>query len=105
MVGTLPAQGCGVSYDGDNEGHGGFLVTNVANQNQLVGWLSATKPTIVLMHFGTNDVWNNIATNTILAAFTKLVDQMRASNPSMKILVYNTPSRPDECVLTVEGVE
>lgn len=78
-------------------------MTNVANQNQLVGWLSATKPTIVLMHFGTNDVWNNIATNTILAAYTKLVDQMRASNPSMKILVCTTPSQSDECVLTVEG--
>src|SRR5512138_851793 len=22
MVGTLPAQGCGIPYDGDNEGHG-----------------------------------------------------------------------------------
>src|SRR5688572_777119 len=39
MVGTLPAQGCGVAHDGDNEGHGGFLATNIANQNQLVGWL------------------------------------------------------------------
>lgn len=102
MVGTLPAQGCGVSHDGDNEGHGGFLATNVANQNQLVGWLSATKPTIVLMHFGTNDVWNNIATNTIIAAFTRLVDQMRASNPSMKILVCTTPARSDECMLIGE---
>lgn len=87
MVGTLPPQGCGVSYDGDNEGHGGFLVTNVANQNQLVGWLSATNPNIVIMHFGTNDVWNNIAAATILTAYSKLVDQMRANNPNMKILV------------------
>src|SRR5262245_24428169 len=30
MVGTLPAQGCSVAYDGDNEGHGGALVTTVA---------------------------------------------------------------------------
>ncbi|MEO3813195.1 cellulose binding domain-containing protein [Sphaerisporangium sp. B11E5] len=87
FVGTLPPQGCGVSHDGDNEGHGGALVTNVADQNQLPGWLSATRPDIVLMHFGTNDVWSNRPTQTILAAYSKLVDQMRASNPNMKILV------------------
>src|SRR6478752_7078592 len=61
FVGTLPPQGCGVSYDGDNEGHGGILATNIANQNQLPAWLSATSPDIVLMHLGTNDVWSNIA--------------------------------------------
>lgn len=56
FVGTLPAPGCGVTYDGDNEGHGGFLATNIANQNQLPGWLSATRPDVVMMHLGTNDV-------------------------------------------------
>lgn len=87
MVGTLPAQGCGVTYDGDNEGHGGYLATNIASQSLLPGWLSATNPNIVIMHLGTNDVWNNIAPATILSAFSTLVDQMRANNPSMKILV------------------
>ncbi|MFC7382709.1 cellulose binding domain-containing protein [Sphaerisporangium rhizosphaerae] len=98
MVGTLPPQGCGVSYDGDNEGHGGALVTTVADQNQLPGWLSATRPDVVLMHFGTNDVWSNRATSTILAAYGKLVDQMRASNPTMKILVAQIiPMNPGSC--------
>ncbi|WP_108723796.1 SGNH/GDSL hydrolase family protein [Cellulomonas timonensis] len=98
MVGTLPAQGCGVAYDGDNEGHGGFLVTNVADQNQLVGWLAASTPDVVMMHFGTNDVWSNRPTDQILAAYTKLVDQMRASNPNMKILVAKIiPVAPSTC--------
>ena len=87
FVGTLGPQGCGVPYDGENEGHGGFLATNVADQNQLVPWLAATLPDIVIMHFGTNDVWSSRPTATILAAFTKLVGQMRASNPNMKIIV------------------
>jgi lysophospholipase L1-like esterase len=87
MVGTLAPQGCSVSHDGDNEGHGGILATNMANQNQLPAWLSATKPDVVLMHLGTNDVWSNRATADILTAFTTLVGQMRASNSSMKILV------------------
>lgn len=39
------------------------------------------------MHLGTNDVAGSRTTNDILAAFDKLVDQMRASNANMKILV------------------
>ncbi|MFI6512584.1 cellulose binding domain-containing protein [Streptosporangium sp. NPDC050855] len=98
FVGTLPSQGCGVAHDGENEGHGGALVTNVADQNQLPGWLSATRPDIVLMHFGTNDVWSNRPTATILAAYGKLVDQMRAQNPGMKVLVAQIiPMNPSTC--------
>ncbi|HEX8632386.1 MAG TPA: SGNH/GDSL hydrolase family protein, partial [Catenuloplanes sp.] len=98
FVGTLPAQSCGVSYDGENEGHGGYLATNIANQNLLPGWLSATRPDVVLMHLGTNDVWNNVAPSTILAAYGRLVDQMRASNPAMKVLVAKIiPMNPAGC--------
>ncbi|WDZ87387.1 cellulose binding domain-containing protein [Micromonospora cathayae] len=98
FVGTLGPQGCGQPYDGDNEGHGGYLVTNVANQNLLPGWLAATSPDIVLMHFGTNDVWNNIAPATILAAYSKLVDQMRAANPAMRVIVAKIiPMSPSNC--------
>lgn len=98
FVGTLPPQGCGQAYDGENEGHGGALVTAVADQNQLPAWLSATLPDVVLMHFGTNDVWSNRSTATILAAYGKLVDQMRASNPSMRILVAQIiPVNPSSC--------
>ncbi|MFJ2033991.1 cellulose binding domain-containing protein [Streptosporangium sp. NPDC087985] len=98
FVGTLPPQGCGIAHDGDNEGHGGALVTNVADQNQLPGWLAATRPDIVMMHFGTNDVWSNRPTATILAAYGKLVDQMRADNPNMKVLVAQIiPMNPSTC--------
>ncbi|HZJ65310.1 MAG TPA: GDSL-type esterase/lipase family protein [Kofleriaceae bacterium] len=98
FVGTLPPQGCGVPYDGDNEGHGGFLATNIADQNLLPGWLSATHPDIVMMHLGTNDVWNARSPDVILAAFSKLVDQMRAQNPNMQILVAQIlPMNPSNC--------
>nr|WP_232050751.1 SGNH/GDSL hydrolase family protein [Actinoplanes sp. OR16] len=98
FVGTLPAQGCGFTYDGENEGHGGYLATNVANQNLLPGWLSATDPDVVLMHFGTNDAWSNLSPATILSAYTTLVGQMRAGNPNMKILVAQIiPLNPPTC--------
>lgn len=98
FVGTLGPQGCGQPHDGDNEGHGGELVTNVADQNLLPGRLAATLPDIVVMHFGTNDVWSSISPDRILAAYTKLVGQMRASNPDMKILVAQIiPLNPGSC--------
>jgi GDSL-like Lipase/Acylhydrolase family/Cellulose binding domain len=98
FVGTLPPQGCGVAHDGDNEGHGGILGTAIADQNLLPGWLAATDPDIVLMHLGTNDVWSNRSPATILAAFGKLVDQMRAQNPRMTVLVAQIlPMNPANC--------
>ncbi len=97
FVGTLPPQGCGVSHDGDNEGHGGYLATNIAYDNLLPDWLQQTDPDVVIMHLGTNDVWSNRPTNDILDAFTTLVEQMRASNSAMTILVAQIiPMDPNE---------
>lgn len=98
FVGTQTPQGCGVPYDGNHEGHGGALVTTVADQNQLPPWLAAADPDVVLMHFGTNDVWSNRPTATILAAYGKLVDQMRTRNPDMTVLVAQIiPMNPSGC--------
>ncbi len=105
FVGTLPTQGCGQAHDGDNEGHGGELVTNVADQNLLPGRLAATRPDIVVMHFGTNDVWSSISPDRILAAYTKLVTQMRASDPDMRILVAQLiPMNPSSCAACAQRV-
>ncbi len=98
FVGTLPPQGCGTAHDGDNEGHGGELVTNVASQGLLPARLAATRPDIVVMHFGTNDVWSNIAPDRILAAYDTLLAQMRQSNPDMRVLVAQLiPMNPATC--------
>ena len=99
FVGTLNnANDCGITFDGDNDGHGGFLATNIASQNLLPGWLSATTPDVVIMHLGTNDVWNNIAPATILSAFSTLLSQMRANNPNVKLIVAKIlPMNPSGC--------
>jgi lysophospholipase L1-like esterase len=105
FVGTQPPQGCSVPYDGDNEGHGGALATNIVSLNELPGWLSATSPDIVLMHLGTNDVWSGLSTQTILNAYTTLVQQMRANNPQMVILVAQIiPMNPSNCTGCAQGV-
>src|SRR3954453_5183637 len=101
FVGGVADGGCnyGYDYDGDNEGHGGFSATGIADQNQLPAWLDAAKPDIVLMHLGTNDMWGGtISVDTVLAAYTKLIGQMRAENPDMKIVVAQIiPMNPPGC--------
>lgn len=91
FVGTASDGGScnyGFSYDGDHEGHGGFSAVGIANNNQLPPWLAAARPDIVVMHLGTNDLWGGWQSmDTILTAFTKLIGQMRANNPAMKIVV------------------
>jgi lysophospholipase L1-like esterase len=105
FVGTLPGDGCGFEYDSENEGHGGILATNMADQNQLPPWLEVTNPDIVLMHLGTNDVWSNLSPDTILAAYTTLVEQMRASNPQMEVLVAQIlPMTPENCAECAQRV-
>jgi lysophospholipase L1-like esterase len=105
FVGTLPPQGCGVPYDGDNEGHGGILASGIVSQNLLPGWLAATNPNIVLMHLGTNDVWNGQSPTAILASYTTLVGQMRAANPNMTVLVAQIiPMNPSNCTTCAQGV-
>ncbi|SER14425.1 mannan endo-1,4-beta-mannosidase [Lentzea xinjiangensis] len=98
FVGSLPAPGCGFAHDGDNEGHGGILATNIVRDNLLPGWLSSARPDVVLMHLGTNDVWSNVPTATILNAYTTMLGQMRASNPAVKLVVAQlVPMNPANC--------
>ncbi|MGV9727901.1 cellulose binding domain-containing protein [Streptomyces albogriseolus] len=105
FVGTLPPQGCGIAHDGDNEGHGGELVTNVASQGLLPARLAATRPDIVVMHFGTNDVWSNVAPDRILAAYDTLLAQMRESNPDIRVLVAQLiPMNPATCAACAQRV-
>jgi lysophospholipase L1-like esterase len=87
--------GCNVAgYDQDNEGHPGVLVTNFINDadDTVAGvqtpqaLLGQNPADVVLFHFATNDVWNNIAPQTILDAYSKVVDALRAANPKVVIL-------------------
>jgi hypothetical protein len=100
--------GCGVaSYDRDNEGHGGYIVSDVLKESgtgqrpggadgndpyvsdarDLATWFDNVTPDVVLFHFGTNDVWNARSTETILEAYTKILQKARARNPNVRVFV------------------
>jgi lysophospholipase L1-like esterase len=88
--------GCGVTgYDLDNEGHPSVLVTNfIVDADDLVAGIQTPQALlgqnpadVVLLHFATNDVWNNVAPATILSAYSTVLSALRAANPRVTILV------------------
>ncbi|KAF2750520.1 carbohydrate esterase family 3 protein [Sporormia fimetaria CBS 119925] len=86
FVGTQKATTCAFPYDGEHEGRPGSLAIEYVQKNWLPGILSATKPDVVLVHLGTNDVIQRKNTPDIIAAYAVMIDQMRASNPRMHVL-------------------
>jgi lysophospholipase L1-like esterase len=88
--------GCGVpGYDQHNEGHPGVLVTNFVNDadeltagvQTLQAVLGPNPADVVLFHFATNDIWNDIANTTILAAYSQVLAALRQANPHVVVLV------------------
>jgi lysophospholipase L1-like esterase len=85
-----PPENCGAeyaNYDGENEGHAGALATDYVANNNLPPWLEAAKPDVIVMHLGTNDVLKQKSTEDIIKAYGVLVDQMRASKKSIRIII------------------
>ncbi|KAK3299864.1 SGNH hydrolase-type esterase domain-containing protein [Chaetomium fimeti] len=78
----------GLAFDRDQEGHPGFQATDIAAKGQLVDWLKQNPAAIVTMHLGTVDILRGMLSGLeVLTALGKLVDQMRDSNPAMRIIV------------------
>jgi len=111
MVGSQDSSGnCSdPNYDGHNEGHSGYLVVNLANEEpngEMDGWFSANPPDVVLMHIGTNDVWNKIPTTTILDAYGVAIDTLRKYAPNVVILLAQIiPMNPSNCSVCAAGVQ
>ncbi|KAF2473945.1 SGNH hydrolase [Lindgomyces ingoldianus] len=105
FVGSNKAPDCGFPYDGENEGHAGFQATGIVTDNQLPGWLNAAKPDVMMIHLGTNDVIQKKSITDIMRAYSTLVDQMRASKPSMKIIVSQLiPIDPSKFAGAQQGI-
>lgn len=105
------------SFDRDHEGHGGYLVSDllkptstgrppgsdpadlfVASAADLATWFDGRPADIVLMHFGTNDLWSDRPPADILAAYGLILGRLRAANPRVRLLVAQLiPLDPAGC--------
>lgn len=113
FVGTnLNNQPCNGAPNVQTEGHGGYLVTDLVGNGQhaseLSQWSAADKPDVVLMHFGTNDVWSNIAPATILDAYSTVLASLRGASPQVIVFVAQiialNPSGCADCEARVEAL-
>jgi lysophospholipase L1-like esterase len=94
FVGTLAAPNCGFTYDGENKGHSGYLVTEVSSGNYIrpqegiiEPWLRKSNLDVAIIHFGTNDAWNNIAPSRVCDGFTIILGKIRARNPTADVII------------------
>ncbi|KAF2272998.1 SGNH hydrolase [Westerdykella ornata] len=97
FVGNAPTKkDCGFPFDSDHEGRPGALAIEYVEKNWLPDILANARPDVVVMHLGTNDMVQNKKIPDVLAAYSTLVDQMRASKPNMQIIFSQLiPMRPD----------
>jgi lysophospholipase L1-like esterase len=114
--------GSGAPASVKDEGHAGYGVTYLVQNNtraactkstgcgsyaELQTW-AAEKPDIVLMHFGTNDVWDGIATSQILAAYLAVIAEFRKQNPNVIFFVSKIikldPSGCTACLTNVAAL-
>jgi len=106
------------------EGHGGYGVTYLPQNSarkpfpctkqsqgcgsyaELLTW-AAEKPDIVLMHYGTNDVWDGQKASDITSAYTAVLVEFRKQNPNVIFFVAQIiPMNPSSscCETGVESL-
>lgn len=95
--GTCYAEGArvqGIQFDKDQEGHSGTLTGYT--EGNIDTWMNSSRPDIVLIHLGTNDVlgspwshlyddpWGNIGMYT---SYKNILRKIKAANPNARILM------------------
>lgn len=84
--------------DKDNEGHGGKTISFISDN--VLDYLTATKPDVVLLIIGTNDTFAveqpdgsfvETPVSTILAKLSALIDQINTFSSDIKLLVGSVP--------------
>jgi lysophospholipase L1-like esterase len=71
--------------DHDHEGHPGWRIDQL--DAKIVGWLQNSKPQTILLHIGTNDMYQNYDIANAPARLSALIDKIRANAPSVELFV------------------
>lgn len=72
-------------FDVDNEGHWGWRVDEVLTQ--LNAWAKTSRPDIVLVHLGTNDIAQQHDMNSTVKELAEVVQVLRRNNPRVKVVM------------------
>jgi lysophospholipase L1-like esterase len=76
-----------------------FTVPNCTSKTYqgLAPLATKHKPDLLLIHLGVNDAWGNRSVATILDSYAKLVEQARAQNPRIVIVVAQIQKIKPDC--------
>lgn len=72
-------------FDQDHEGHWGYTTRDV--DRELYQWLRVNQPDIVMMHLGTNDIYDNFTIAESHGNLDLILDSLRSYSPSVHVLM------------------
>jgi lysophospholipase L1-like esterase len=86
-------------FDTDHEGHWGWRADRFLNNNNIRNWATTHRPDVVLIHLGTNDIFNGQSVSGTINEISQIIDEMRSVNPDIIVLVAqiiptSDPGRP-----------
>lgn len=95
FVGTVHTNFNGVNstqdFDQDHEGHSGWRADQVLNgipgQRKLSDFVHDTSPDIVLMHLGSNDIFQGEPVDQIITELKDIIMNLRSSNADIIVLI------------------
>ena len=89
FVGSLRAHHRGPpprdDFDRDHEGHWGWRVDEILDR--IRGWAEAAEPDVILIHLGSNDVFQGESIDSTIDELGELIDAVRASRPEATFLL------------------
>jgi len=72
-------------FDNDHEGHGGWRADEILER--IAEWAGGARPDIVIVHLGSNDVFQDQSLQSTIDDLGHIIDRLRAINPRVKILL------------------
>jgi acyl-CoA thioesterase-1 len=72
-------------FDRDHEGHWGWRTDEILER--IRGWVSSAEPDVLLIHLGSNDVFQDESTEGTVEELAQLIDAVRESRPEATFLI------------------
>jgi parallel beta-helix repeat protein len=72
-------------FDMDHEGHSGWRADEILTQ--IENWATTFQPDIVLIHLGSNDIFQYQSNSGTIFELGQIIDKLRLVNPNIKILL------------------
>ena len=92
-------------FDLNHEGHWGWRADQIAGQ--ILNWANTAQPDIVLMHLGSNDLFQGQSVSSTISDLGLIIDRLRQSNPDVivlfaKLIPHNNGGAPSVTPLNNE---